>query len=192
LSGLGAEALDRLRGELGRRVAVEIPKGRLRRACVVVPIIATPGNWRVLFTQRGAQLSSHGGQISFPGGVVERGEALEDAAIREMEEEVGIPRASTELLGRLDDLITHSGFVVAPFVGLIPESFRYLLQQDEVVEAFEVPIETLLADPNPEIRSVEFKGRLYPSYFFHYDGREIWGLTGRMLQEFLDVVRVVV
>ena len=95
MSGLGAEALERLRGELGRRTAVEIPKGKLRRACVVVPLIATPGNWRLLFTQRGAQLSSHGGQIAFPGGVVERGETLEDAAIREMEEEVGIPRAST-------------------------------------------------------------------------------------------------
>ncbi len=181
-------ALVRLREILGRRPAIEIQAPQHRRACVLVPLIRSGAEWSLLFTRRSENLAAHGGQIAFPGGSVESEESLEQAAIREAEEEVGIPAASVELIGRLDDLVTHSGFLVAPFVGIIHEPFEYVMQESEVAEVFEVPLEALLDSRNPEVRYVPFRSRMYPAYFYRHEEYEIWGLTGRMVKAFLDLV----
>ena len=183
-----AEALGRLRELLAQRPAIEIDAPQHRRACVLVPLIADNGGWSILFSRRSDQLQAHSGQIAFPGGAVERGESLEDAAIREAHEEVGIPGEHVELIGRLDDVITNSGFLVAPFVGVLQERIEYVLQESEVVEVFEVPVEALLDIRNPEVRYVAWRQRKYPAYFYRYGTWEIWGLTGRMLKAFLDLV----
>ena len=181
-------ALDRLRHILSQRPALEITAPEYRRACVLVPIVRVHDEWSILFSRRSANLAAHSGQIAFPGGGVEQGEALEAAAIREAEEEVGIHRGAVELIGRLDDVITNSGFLVAPFVGVIQERIDYVLQEAEVTEVFEVPIEALLDIAQPEVRYVTFRDRKYPAYFYRYRDYEIWGLTGRMLKAFLDLV----
>jgi mutator protein MutT len=182
-------ALDRLREIVAGRPALEIHAPQHRRACVLIPLIrATDGGWSVLFTRRAENLAAHSGQIAFPGGAVEEGETLEEAAVREAEEEVGIPRQHVEILGRLDDVVTHSGFLVAPFAGVIHEPVAYVMQESEVVEIFEVPVEALLDLRNPEVRYVPFRNKHYPAYFYEYAGYEIWGLTGRMLKGFLDLV----
>jgi 8-oxo-dGTP pyrophosphatase MutT (NUDIX family) len=181
-------AIGRLRTMFAQRAAVEIHAPQHRRACVLIPLVRRDGSWFVLFTVRSEHLAAHSGQISFPGGSVEAGEGLEDAARREAEEEVGIPRARVEIIGRLDDLVTHSGFLVAPFAGIIDEPEAYRMQESEVVEIFEVPLEALMGPANPEVRYVPFRGTDYPAYFYRYGRFEIWGLTGRMLKAFLDVV----
>ncbi|HET7437762.1 MAG TPA: CoA pyrophosphatase [Thermoanaerobaculia bacterium] len=181
-------ALARLRESLARRPAMEIHAPQHRRACVLIPLIRDGGQWVILFTRRSENLAAHSGQIAFPGGSVEEGESLEAAAIREAHEEVGIPPEHVELIGRLDDVVTHSGFLVAPFVGVLHERVDYIMQESEVVEIFEVPVEALLDPANPEIRYVPFRAKEYPAYFYHYAGYEIWGLTGRMLKAFLDMV----
>jgi 8-oxo-dGTP pyrophosphatase MutT (NUDIX family) len=181
-------ALERFRELLGKHVSIEIEAPQLRRACVLIPLIRGHGSWSVLFTRRAENLAAHGGQIAFPGGAVENGEALSDAAIRETQEEVGIPPSDVELIGRLDDLITNSGFLVAPFVGVIHEPIDYVMQESEVVEVFEVPLDALLDPEKPEVRYVSFRNRKYPAYFYPYEQYEIWGLTGRMLKAFLDIV----
>jgi mutator protein MutT len=181
-------ALANLREILARRPAVEIDAPQHRRACVLLPLIRNGAGYSVLLTRRSENLASHSGQIAFPGGAVEPGETLEDAAIREAEEEVGIHRADVELIGRLDDLITGSGFLVAPFVGVIHEPVDYVIQESEVVEVFEVPIEALLDVRNPEVRYVAYRRKEYPSYFYRYRDYEIWGLTGRMVKAFVDLV----
>jgi mutator protein MutT len=181
-------ALATLREVLARRPAVEIVAPQHRRACVLIPLVRHGAGWSILFTQRAENLAAHSGQISFPGGAVEEGETLIQAAVREAEEEVGIPADHVELIGRLDDVVTHSGFLVAPFVGVLHEPVAYVIQESEVVEAFEVPMEALLDPANPEVRYVPFHGKQFPSYFYHYEGREIWGLTGRMLKALLDLV----
>ncbi len=180
--------LERLREILANRPAIEIDAPQHRRACVLIPLIRTAGGWSILFTRRSENLAAHGGQIAFPGGSVEPGESLEIATLREAEEEVGIPPQHVELIGRLDDVITHSGFLVAPFVGVIHEPIEYVMQEAEVVEIFEVPLEALLDVRNPEVRYVPFKNKRYPAYFYGYGEYEIWGLTGRMLKAFLDLV----
>lgn len=181
-------ALTRLRAILGRRPAVEIVAPQHRRACVLIPLIRKDGRWSIVFTKRAETLAAHSGQIAFPGGAVEPGETLDAAAVREAEEEVGIPRRDVELIGRLDDVITHSGFLVAPFVGVIHEPLEYVMQESEVEEVFEVPVEALVSMNNPEVRYVAFRAKRYPAYFYHYERYEIWGLTGRMLKSFLDLV----
>jgi mutator protein MutT len=181
-------ALARLRGILATRPAIEIDAPQHRRACVLVPLIRNDDGWSILFTKRSENLAAHSGQIAFPGGSVETGETLEQAAVREAEEEVGIPPSSVELIGRLDDVITHSGFLVAPFVGVVHEPFAYVIQEAEVVEVFQVPVAALLDPANPEVRYVPFRNKKYPAYFYHHGPHEIWGLTGRMLKAFLDLV----
>jgi 8-oxo-dGTP pyrophosphatase MutT (NUDIX family) len=182
-------SLAALRGLLARHPAIEIDAPEHRRACVLIPLIRDrAGKWSILFSRRSDQLQAHSGQVAFPGGAVEPEEALEAAAIREAQEEVGIPPEHVELIGRLDDVVTHSGFLVAPFVGLITEPVEYVLQESEVVEVFEVPVEALLDPELPEVRYIPFRGKSYPAYYYPYQGKEIWGLTGRMLKAFLDLV----
>lgn len=182
------ETLVRLRELLVRRPAVEIDAPQFRRACVLIPLIHDRGSWSLLFSRRSLNLAAHSGQIAFPGGAAEVGESLDAAAIREAEEEVGIGRESVELIGRLDDLITNSGFLVAPFVGIITARIEYVLQESEVAEVFEVPLEALLDVAQPEVRYVSFRNKSYPAYFYNYEHYEIWGLTGRMLKALLDLV----
>lgn len=180
--------LERLREILANRPAIEINAPQHRRACVLIPLIRTAGGWSILFTRRAENLAAHSGQIAFPGGSVEEGETLETATLREAEEEVGIPPQHVELIARLDDVVTHSGFLVAPFVGVIHEPIEYVMQEAEVVEIFEVPLDALLDVGNPEVRYVPFREKRYPAYFYRYGEYEIWGLTGRMLKAFLDLV----
>jgi 8-oxo-dGTP pyrophosphatase MutT (NUDIX family) len=174
LARFDERALTRLRELVDARPAIEIDAPKLRRAAVLIPIIATPGGWSLLFTRRAENMAAHSGQISFPGGGVEAGESFEEAARREAHEEVGIPPEHVEVFGRLDDLITHSGFLVAPFAGVVHERIEYVIQEREVVEVFEVPLDALLDERNPEVRYVAFRDRRYPAYFYHYGPYEIW------------------
>jgi len=181
-------ALTRLRAILGARPAIEIDAPKLKRAAVLIPLIPQEDGWSLLFSRRSKNLAAHSGQIAFPGGGVEEGEPLEAAAVREAHEEVGIASERVELIGRLDDLITNSGFLVAPFVGVVDQRIDYVLQATEVDEVFEVPIEALLRPDQPEVNYVAFRSKRYPAYFYRYEQHEIWGLTGRILKHFLDFV----
>ena len=156
-------SLARLRELLVHRPAIEIDAPQFRRACVLIPLIHDRGSWSLLFSRRSLNLAAHSGQIAFPGGAAEAGESLDAAAVREAHEEVGIAPGAVELIGRLDDLITNSGFLVAPFVGIISARIDYVLQESEVAEVFEVPVEALLDVSQPEVRYVWFRNKSYPA-----------------------------
>ncbi len=188
MSRFDESALVRLRAILARRPAIEIDAPQYRRAAVLVPLIRDGHEWSILFSRRSLNLAAHSGQIAFPGGGVEPGETFEAAAVREAQEEVGIHGDAVELIGRLDDVVTNSGFLVAPFVGLVRERIKYVLHEAEVQEVFEVPVDALLARSQPDVQYVTFQEGRYPAYFYRYGDYEIWGLTGRMLKSFLDLV----
>jgi 8-oxo-dGTP pyrophosphatase MutT (NUDIX family) len=136
----------------------------------------------VLLTLRTAHLTDHAGQISFPGGRAEPHDADAAAtALREAQEEVGIPPELVQVLGRLDTYVTATNFEVAPVVGLIHPPFPVTPDPHEVAEVFEVPL-TFLVDPaNHEKRSREWQGRTRYFYVMPYRNRYIWGATAGML-----------
>jgi 8-oxo-dGTP pyrophosphatase MutT (NUDIX family) len=157
----------------------------LKAAAVLLPIVARPEELTVLFTRRTAHLRAHSGQISFPGGRVEgRDASAEETALRETHEEIGLARTRIELLGRLADYHTRTGFRVTPVVGLVSLPFVLSLDAHEVDEAFEVPLSFLLDPANHQRHSREFQGRQVQYYAISYRDYYIWGATAGMLVNF--------
>jgi 8-oxo-dGTP pyrophosphatase MutT (NUDIX family) len=156
--------------------------GEPRLAAVLVPIVNRADGLAVLFTQRSADLPDHAGQISFPGGRVEAGDLDVDvAALRETEEEIGIPRDKVTILGRLADYETVTGYRVTPVVGWVEPPFPVVPDPVEVADVFEVPLAFLL-DPDNQKRHFRMLGELRRDYFaIPFGDRYIWGATAAML-----------
>lgn len=153
-----------------------------RRASVLVPIVARPDELTMLFTRRTAHLRNHSGQIAFPGGGAEPGDAsVEVTALREAHEEIGLEPARVEVLGRLSDYHTRTDFRITPVVGLVAPPFELRLDAHEVDEAFEVPLSFLLDPANHMRHQREFQGRTVPFYAIPYRDYYIWGATAGML-----------
>lgn len=149
---------------------------------MLVPIVNREAGLTVLFTERSHDLPDHPGQISFPGGRIERGDADETiAALREAEEEVALPRDRVTLLGRLAEYDTVTGYRVIPVVGWVDPPFQLKPDPIEVADVFEVPLSFLL-DPENQKRHFRMIGELRRDYFaIPYGERYIWGATAAML-----------
>lgn len=154
----------------------------LRQAAVLVPVIARDEGLCVLFTQRAADLPSHAGQVSFPGGRVQAGdEGPVGAALRETREETGIAPAFVEPLGMLDPYETVTGFAVSPVVGIVHPGFELKPDVREVAHIFEVPFLFLMNPANQETHTRTYQGQTRHYYAMPYDGHYIWGATAGML-----------
>ena len=152
------------------------------QAAVLVPLIDRPDGLQMLLTQRTAHLKDHAGQISFPGGRAEPEDRDPVAtALREAQEEIGLPPERVRVLGRLDNYITSTGYEVAPVVGLIQPPFPVVPDPHEVAEVFEVPLAFLVNVANHERHSREWQGRTRSFYVLPYQDRYIWGATAGML-----------
>jgi 8-oxo-dGTP pyrophosphatase MutT (NUDIX family) len=151
-------------------------------AAVLIPVVAHPEGLTVLFTQRTTHLKSHAGQVSFPGGRVEPGDAsAEFTALREAAEEIGLAAERVEILGRLPDYRTRTGFRVSPVVGAVRPPLELAPDPREVEAVFEVPLVFLLDERNRERRTREFQGLSVGFYVYEYQGHVIWGATAGML-----------
>ena len=155
-------------------------------ASVLVPIVARPEELTVLFTQRTTQLKAHSGQVSFPGGRAELGDAsAEFTALRESEEEIGLRPERVEILARLPDYLTRTGYRVTPVVGLLAPPLELVPDPREVQEIFEVPLAFLLDPANHRRASREYMGRQVGFYEMPYRSAEgeryIWGATAGMI-----------
>jgi 8-oxo-dGTP pyrophosphatase MutT (NUDIX family) len=172
---------------------VSPPSAALRPAAVLVPLVdhppGHPHGMTVLLTQRTAHLTAHAGQISFPGGRIEAHDPdPESAALRETEEEVGVPRDRVSLIGRLDTYLTGTGFEITPVVGIVRPPFPLAIDPFEVEEAFEVPLSYIL-DPRNHQRVERQSGahrRVF--YVLPYEGRNIWGATAGILVNLAEVL----
>jgi 8-oxo-dGTP pyrophosphatase MutT (NUDIX family) len=183
--------LDELRRRLTQRSAPAMSvygddgAGReaaaLTAASVLVPIVAHD-ELSVVFTQRTSQLRHHSGQISFPGGRAEAHDPTpEITALREAEEEIGLARGRVEILARMPEYCTRTGFCVTPVVGLVAPPLVLSPDRREVEEVFEVPLGFLLDPRNHERHTREFEGRQVGFYVIQYRERRIWGATAGMV-----------
>ncbi len=168
---------------------VNVPLARApRHAAVLVPVIARPEP-SILLTLRSSHLSTHAGQIAFPGGRVDPGDKDElDAALREAREEVGLNSALVRPLGYLDGYLSRTDFWIVPVVGLVDPGYSLTLNPAEVDEAFEVPLTFLMSPQNHQRQAREWKGTLRHFYAMPYEGRYIWGATAGMLRNLYERV----
>lgn len=160
----------------------EIAAPLLRPAAVLVPIIDRPGGLTVLLTRRSANLSNHAGQVAFPGGRIDPGDdGPVGAALRETEEETGIPPAFITPVGLLDPYQTGTGFVIVPVVGVLREGCQPRANPAEVDEIFEVPLDFLMDTANHQRHSGVWQGRERRYYAMPYETHNIWGATAGMI-----------
>ena len=150
-------------------------------AAVLVPIVRGPEPG-VLLTKRTSHLSAHAGQVSFPGGRADPSDAsVEATALREAYEEIGLPREAAELLGRLPDYVTGTGFRISPVLALLPERLELRRNPDEVEAIFTLPLSVLLDPAAPERRRAEFRGRTREFWVWPHAEHYIWGATAAIL-----------
>lgn len=181
------DPVDRLshevtRGDRDLNPDVKIEPQAFRAAAVLAPIIKRAEGWTLLFTERAADLSSHAGQISFPGGRIEAGETPLDAALRETEEEIGLARRYIDSIGGFGAYETGTGFNIVPIVALIEPGFMLTPDPREVASVFEVPFDFLMDEANHERREGEFNGVKRSYLAMPYEGRFIWGATAGMIR----------
>jgi len=179
---------ERLRQLLARRQKQHIIDASRVPAAVLVPIYCREGQYYILFTKRTDKVSTHKGQISFPGGACDEGDRTPaDTALRECAEEIGLARQHAEILGELDDVCSlASNYVISPFVALIPCPYQFKLNEEETSKIIEVPISALLKNGCCQETKI-MDGKEVTSYFYHYEDDVIWGATARILNQFLSI-----
>jgi 8-oxo-dGTP pyrophosphatase MutT (NUDIX family) len=151
-------------------------------AAVLVPVVVRESGATMLLTQRTMHLRDHAGQVSFPGGRSEASDSSPEAtALREAAEEVGLDAAQIEILGRLPEYRTGTGFVITPVVGLVTRPLNLKLDDFEVAEVFEPPLEFLLDSANHQRHSIEVRGAMREYWAVPWQGYYIWGATAGML-----------
>jgi 8-oxo-dGTP pyrophosphatase MutT (NUDIX family) len=161
-------------------------------SAVLVPIVVTDDNASLLFTVRRSDLRTHAGQISFPGGKRDASDAdLIATALRETEEELGIPRERVEVLGLLDDVPTPSSYVITPVVGLVRGPIQIVPQANEVAETFSCGWDELSA---PGVYQTDgertWLNVRYVMHEYRIDGRRVWGATAHMVHQLLSLTSV--
>lgn len=185
---------QKLKEFLSSRQKQHITETTLKPSAVLVPLFYTQGQYHILFTRRTEKVKDHKGQISFPGGAYEKGDrTLLETALRETAEEIGLKSRDVEVLGELDDTPSlTSKYAISPFVGLIPWPYKFEANYDETDEIIKVPISALLDNKCHYEETETYDGKRVNTYFYRYQGRVIWGATGRILHQLLEIITQVI
>jgi len=172
-----------------RKKRVEDPMGFMP-AAVLLPLFEKGGDHHLVFTKRTETVNYHKGQFSFPGGRPHpEDRSLLDTALRETWEEIGLPPKDADVLGELDDIATYTtGFIISPFVAMIPFPHEFTANPAEVDEIIEVPLPVLQDKKNFAEEMLEVGGKPIMQYFYHYRDHVIYGATARIVKHFLEVV----
>jgi 8-oxo-dGTP pyrophosphatase MutT (NUDIX family) len=166
-------------------------------ASVLIPILNASENesspeWHLLFTKRTDLVADHKGQVSFPGGRSDPSDLTpEKTALREANEEIGLKPDQVQVIGRLEQIITITNYLVTPVIGLIPWPYAFTLEPEEVSRVFSIPLEWLAEQTNHEIRpkpnipDSEFPHLRNVIYFKPYHGELLWGVSAEITVRFL-------
>jgi 8-oxo-dGTP pyrophosphatase MutT (NUDIX family) len=180
---------------LGGYDPLMLPRGEAQASAVLVPLreMENGDGVEVILTLRVTHPKDpHSGQVSFPGG---RREAGDDdrvhTALREAHEELGIPPERVRVVGRLDEMLTVTGYHVAPIVGTVPRDVELIPSADEVARVFTVPVDELLREERWEHRVHSWRGSEVLVWHFPHDGEDVWGATARMLRDMVELLRTV-
>lgn len=154
----------------------------LRDAAVLVPLVVRDAGLQLLLTRRSDHLAKHAGQVSFPGGGVQDGDAgPQETALRETEEEVGLSRRHVSVIGYTERYETGTGFAIQPVVALVQPPFDLTIDANEVAEAFEVPFDFVMDPANHQTHHAVWQGRKRAYYAIPFGRHYIWGATAGML-----------
>lgn len=160
-----------------------------KRAAVLVPIIKKRKSLHLLFTKRTDTVEHHKGQISFPGGAYDKSDtSFISTALRETEEEVGLPQTAVKILGALSDIVIPTGFIVTPIVGFIEKLPELTTNSAEVAEIIIVPLEDFFKKKNFGKEMRFLKGEDREIFVYHVWKEPIWGATAFIVKQFTDVL----
>ena len=159
----------------------------LRDAAVLVPVVDRPDEATVILTKRNEALRNHSGQVAFPGGRIDPTDPdAEYAALREADEEIGLAGDRVDILTRMPDYVSGSGYRIAPVIGIVKPGFSLTINHDEVDTVFEVPLRFLMDPANHTRGSREWNG-IHWSYFdMPYGGQRIWGVTAGIIRSIYE------
>ncbi len=158
-------------------------RARLRDAAVLIPVVDHGDRASMLLTKRAEKLRNHSGQVAFPGGRIDATDpSPEAAALRETEEEIGLDRHFIDVIGRMPDYVSGSGYRIAPVLAVVRPGFHLHINADEVDDAFEVPLAFLMDPANHTRDSRVWQNKERFFYTMPYDGRNIWGVTAGIIR----------
>lgn len=163
-------------------------------AAVLMPLARLAEQWHLVFTRRTDTVGNHKGQVSFPGGACDENETAEATALREAHEEIGIRSEDIHILGRLNDFITITSYVVTPVVCVIPWPYDFKLSLSEVKRVFTIPLTWLAHRENWREKKITNpkEPRQFPLVVYQaYQGEVLWGASARMTLEFLHVLGLI-
>jgi 8-oxo-dGTP pyrophosphatase MutT (NUDIX family) len=158
-------------------------------ASILIPLYEKNDITYLLFTKRTDKVRHHKGQICFPGGKFDFGDNdLKTTALRETYEEIGIKEQDITLLGKINNMVTITNFIVSPFVGSFPYPYNFIISQDEIEEIIEVPLYHFLDKKNFKEEAREINEIQYPIYYYYFNNHVIWGVTGKILFDFITIL----
>jgi 8-oxo-dGTP pyrophosphatase MutT (NUDIX family) len=163
----------------------------IKKAAILIPFVCVNGCWSLLFTRRAETLKNHRGQVSFPGGGMEKNDKTpEETAIREAYEEIGLKQSGIHIIGNMPEFITISDYLVTPIISWVDWPVPLELSKNEVSRVFTIPIEWLQDKNNWEERVYSHPSGSYGSVIFYnlFDGELLWGISAKITIELLNIV----
>lgn len=162
----------------------------LTPAAILIPIFEKDNQTHILFTKRTDKVSHHKGQISFPGGKFDLTDKdLEETALRETYEEIGVETKDINIIGKINNMITNTSFIITPYVGTIPYPYDIKVSENEIDELIYVPVSHLLDKAFFREEQRYFNGQNITIYYYDYLKYTIWGVTGKILFDFLTLIQ---
>jgi 8-oxo-dGTP pyrophosphatase MutT (NUDIX family) len=163
-----------------------VQESGLKPSAVLVPLIAGPEGWRLLFTKRSDRVEAHKGEISYPGGMIEKGESALAAALRETREELGVGEDRVQVLGELDEILTFTGFRIRPFVAKLLWPTPLRPNPGEIESVHLLPLAGFADCSRFKTETWNRNNQDYPVYFYRFPECTVWGATAKMTKNLID------